>query len=92
MKSPTKIQPAKDLDTEIQVNYEKFERLLPELMKTHPSQHALMRGGEIVQIYRSVEDAVRTGCSFYEDGLFSVQEITQTPIDLGVFSRAVRSG
>lgn len=75
---------------EVQKNFEAFEKLLPDLVEEHSGKYALIRHQKIVAIYSTVEDAVQTGQSFYDDGLFSVQKITSTPIDLGFFSHAVR--
>lgn len=79
-------------DTEIKQNYEAFKKLLPGLLETHRGKCALMRDGELVAIYTTVQDAVQTGESFYDDKLFSVQTITDGVVDLGFLSRALHSG
>ena len=63
---------------EIEKNYQAFKRLLPTLMK-YENHHALMRHEKVIGIYSTARDAVMTGKIFYEDGLFSVQEITAQP-------------
>ena len=74
---------------EIQRNYEAFKRLLPSLAVTHPGKFALMRHGEVVEIFDTAADAYRAGAKMFEDGMFSVQEVIETPVDLGFFSHAV---
>jgi hypothetical protein len=76
---------------EVDKNYEAFKLLLPELVRNYKGQYALMRKGELVQIYSSASDALNTGQKFYEDGLFSIQKITDEPEDLGFFSHAMFS-
>jgi hypothetical protein len=77
---------------EVQRNYDAFTLAVDQLMQTHPGRFALMRGGEIVEFYQSWEDAFRTGNRFYPDGLFSIQEVSKSPVDLGYFSHAVHLG
>lgn len=76
---------------QVDANYEAFKALLPELLEKHTGKFALMRNGEVVEIYSSAADAMRTGQKFYEDGLFSIQKITHEPEDLGYFSHAMYS-
>lgn len=78
-----------DKETEINQNYEAFEKMLPDLLQEHYNKYALMRDKKIVAIYSTVQDAVQTGQLLYEDGLYSVQKITDVPADLGFFSHAV---
>ncbi len=76
-------------EQEIRKNYEAFKRMLPSLAVSHPGKFALMRGGEIVEIFDTANDAYRAGMKLFEDGLFSVQEITEAPVDLGFYSHTV---
>lgn len=74
---------------EIEDNYHAFEKKLPDLLATHRGKFALMRKGEIVDFFDTPRDAFTTGQKLFEDGLFSVQEVIEVPIDLGFFSHAV---
>ncbi|MGH2569421.1 MAG: hypothetical protein ACRDGA_13870, partial [Bacteroidota bacterium] len=74
---------------EIEDNYKAFEKKLPDLLQAHGGKFALMRHGEITDFFDTARDAFTTGQRIYEDGLFSVQEVVEVPIDLGFFSRAV---
>jgi len=85
-------QMSKDKAAEIQQNYEAFNKMLPSLIAEHRGKHALMRGGEVIAIYSTAQDAVQTGESFYEDKLFSVQKITDSAVDLGYYSHAMHIG
>ena len=81
---------AKDLQNEVDANYEAFRHLLPELMLREANRWALMKNGECVDFYDTLRDAETAGRALYEDGLFSVQHISDTVVDLGWFSHAVR--
>ncbi len=77
---------------QVELNFKAFSEKLPELINIQMNKYALMRDGEIVEIYNSWEDAYKTGLRFYEDELFSVQKITNSSVDLGFFSHAVYIG
>lgn len=75
---------------EVERNYKVFEEKLPSLLASHRGKFALMRDGEIVEFFDTARDAYVTGLKLFEkDRLFSVQEVAETPIDLGFFSHAL---
>jgi hypothetical protein len=77
---------------EIDRNFEFFQQKLPELMTEHRGKFALIRNREIVGFYDTAIDAQTTGEKFFNDGIFSIQQVTDKPIDLGFFSHAVYLG
>jgi hypothetical protein len=74
---------------EIEKNYRAFVAMLPSLLPTNRGKFALMHAGEILEFYDTARDAYLAGQQAYLDGLFSVQEVTSSPVDLGYFSHAV---
>ena len=78
-----------ELDLEIQSNLKAFQAQSDKLRKCHRGRYALLRHEEIVAIYDTVRDAQITGSKFFDDGLYSVQKIGMSPINLGSFSYAV---
>lgn len=76
------------MQKEIDENYDAFVRLLPELIKTDMGRYVIMRNKKQVRIFDTFRDAILYAEDAYEDGLYSVQEITQRPVDLGWFSHA----
>lgn len=71
---------------EVDRNYDVFVRRLADLLVDHRDQYALMRDGEIVGFFTKPGDAYRVGLDRFEDSIFSVQEVTDEPIDLGFWS------
>ena len=71
---------------EVRRNYEAFRELLSELIETCPGQCALMRRGELVEVFRTSRDARWIGRERFSDGNFSVQPITERDLDLGWYS------
>jgi hypothetical protein len=78
-------------DEQVKLNYDVFKKLLPSLLKDL-NKYALMRDGEVVAIYDTMPDAVTTAQKLFPDGLWSIQKITDKPINLGYRSRAVLGG
>lgn len=70
-------------------NYVVFKKLLPELLKTHSGKFALLRNEEVVELFDTARDAMIYGQKEYPDGLFSIQHVTDTVVDLGYFSHAM---
>lgn len=69
-------------------NFAAFRKVLPAIMQQHAGRFALMHNAEIVDFFDTARDAVTAGEHLYENGEFSIQEVTQTPINLGRFSYA----
>lgn len=83
---------SKAMRAEIERNFQAISARMDELLPLYAHKYALMRGGDIVEFYACWEDAYKTGQRFFEDGKFSVQQVTKTPVDLGYFSRAKHIG
>ena len=71
-------------EREVEANYEAFRGQFNELLRAHPGKYALMRGGECVEFFSKMEDALKAGKLCYKDGLFSVQKVHNRPVDLGL--------
>ena len=71
---------------EVDRNYDVFMRQLASLLAEHRDEYALMRDGQIIGFFRKPGEANRVGVERFPDGIFSIQEVTDEPIDLGFFS------
>jgi hypothetical protein len=71
---------------QVDENYDAFMRLIGEILPEHRGQLALMRDRQIVAYFDKPGEAYRTAVSRYPDGVFSIQEVTDEPIDLGFWS------
>ena len=78
------------LQKEVEANFEAFQRLLPELLQREARRWALMRHGECIDFYDTLRDARLAGNALFEDGIFSVQQVSTAIADFGWFSHAVR--
>ena len=76
-------------EAEVDANYEAFEAMLPKLMREHAGKTVLLRKGNVEGIFADSAVALAAGRERFEDGLFSIQEVTDRPVDLGFFSHAL---
>lgn len=77
------------LQQELESNYAAFKKMLPKLVKTNLGQFAVLRHQEIVKFFDSVGEADQFAIKEFNDGLFSIQEVTEKTESLGYFSYAV---
>ncbi len=71
---------------EVDHNYDAFMRQLSSILPEHRDEIALMRAGNIVGYFTKPGEAYREGLRLFDDGIFSLQEVTDEPIDLGFWS------
>jgi hypothetical protein len=76
-------------EAEVDANYDAFEAMLPKLMKEHAGKTVLLRRGSVEGVFADNAVALAAGRERFEDGLFSIQEVTDRPVDLGFFSHAL---
>jgi Family of unknown function (DUF5678) len=77
---------------QVDKNYEAFVSMLPNIIAQYRNKYALMKDGQIIGYYSTLEDAYMTANKFYPNELYSVQKVTDVPIDLGFFSHAMHIG
>ena len=74
------------LSVEISANYDFFARNLGTFLTEHSGQYVLLRKRHVVAFFDEPGSAYRHGRESFSDGLFSIQEVTEEPVDLGFFS------
>lgn len=73
---------------EIEKNFQFFQGFVGSLLEQHYGKFALLHDANVVQIFDEPIEAFKEGHSRFTDGNFSVQEVTDKPLDLGFFSHA----
>jgi hypothetical protein len=73
---------------EVDRNYAAFMELLDSVLAEHRNELALMRDGKIVGYFDTPRDLLVAASELFPDGIFSIQEVTDEPIFLGVWSDA----
>jgi len=76
------------LRSEIDANFDSFQRQLQASLARHRGEYALLRHGEIVKFFVDPGAALTAGVKHFPDGMFSIQEVSDEPLDLGVWSHA----
>lgn len=79
------------LNAEIVDNFKAFQNQLSGLLPEHEGHICVVRHGQITGIFDTSDEAYLSGVERYSDGLFSIQDVTKTPIDLGAYSNAFAS-
>lgn len=78
------------MPTQVETNYEAFKQQLPKLVAENRGKFALMRAREIVEMFDTARDAFVAGQKMFGSAdQFSVQEVIDTPVDLGFYSHAL---
>ncbi len=76
---------------EVDRNFDAFKQALPDLMNSDKGRYVLLRHAAVVGIFDDRQAASHAGLQKFPDHFFSVQEVTDEPVDLGVISH-VRFG
>lgn len=77
------------LQSEIDQNFDNFQRVVQSYLPDNRGRWALMRHGHVVSLFDTAGEAEGAGIDRYDDDLFSIQEITDEIVDLGFFSHVV---
>ena len=77
-----------DKELALAANYEAFEQMLPDLLKTASGKFVLLRDRNLVGTFESAAEAHSAGKARFDDGLFSVQKVKEGAVSLGFFSYA----
>jgi hypothetical protein len=80
---------ANAMNTQVDKNFEAFQKLLPGLLPIHAGKFAVMNDGKIAEFFDSLSDAIKFGHAKFGDANFSVQEVTSQNINLGFYSYAL---
>ena len=78
------------LDAAINGNYDFFRRTLSSYLPAHARQYALIRNRRIVGFFDEVAQAGAAAREAFPDGLFSIQQVMEEPVDFGFFSHVGR--
>ena len=75
--------------TEIDQNFDYFQRNLGRLLAERRGQFALLRAKKIVGFFPGPGEAYRAGLARFPDELFSLQEVEDRPAEMGMMSLAL---
>jgi len=78
-----------EFEHEVDRNFDVFLASLESLMTSHSGQFVLLKSGRIEDFFPTQDAALKAGRTRYPDRIFSIQEVTDRPVDLGFFSHAI---
>ena len=76
------------ISNEVDRNYDYFQRNIARFIRGHRGQYALIRDREVIDFFDDPGEAASEGAKRFPDQIFSIQEVTDAPIDLGMYSYA----
>ena len=76
------------LRDEIGANFDYFQRTLATHLRAHAGQFALLKGRRVYGFFDSVGEADLAGWRQFSDRLYSIQQVTPEPVDLGLYADA----
>ncbi|MEI9927623.1 MAG: hypothetical protein WDN44_07845 [Sphingomonas sp.] len=77
-----------ELRAEIARNFDAFQRTLAALLPLQRNRFALLRHGSVVAFFDRPGAADAAGASRFADGLYSIQQVTDEPVELGLYANA----
>lgn len=77
-----------DIEREIDRNFDYFQRNLSDYLPQHEGKFALLKGASVVRFFNTAFEAEEAGEKEFSDGLYSIQQVSRAPADLGFFSYA----
>lgn len=79
---------AQTLSQEVDSNFDFFQRRLSEFLEREAGKFALLRDRAVIGFYPDPGTADQVGHAKFPDGLYSIQEVTDEPVNLGLYSDA----
>lgn len=83
---------AHSIEVEIERNYAAFKDMLSDLLPDRLGQYALLHDQKLAGLYPTVGEAERAGYAQFKDEPYSIQLVSQKPVDLGFYSYAIAQG
>jgi hypothetical protein len=74
---------------EVDKNWEEFRKILPSIIAEHRDKYALMKNQKVIGFFSSPYDAKTAAESFIEDGIYSIQHVTDAALNIGYFTYAI---
>jgi Family of unknown function (DUF5678) len=75
-RSSREMEISKQVREQVDNNYQAFLSMLPNIIAQHRNKYALMRDGQVIGYYSTLEDAYMTANKFYPNEPYSVQKVT----------------
>lgn len=73
---------------EIATNFDWFQRTLAEHLRAHAGEYVLLKHGRAHGYFPSAAEADHEGWTRFADHLYSIQQVTPEPVELGVYANA----
>lgn len=75
---------------EIASNFDFFQRTLAEHLRAYAGKFALLKARRVHGYFETPGEADGEGYRRFTDGLYSIQQVTPEPVELGLYANARR--
>jgi hypothetical protein len=76
------------LTQEIARNFDYLQRNLATYLPLQRDRYALLKAGSIIDFFDTAGDADDAGATKFADNLYSIQQVTNEPVELGLYANA----
>lgn len=83
---------AHSIEVEIQRNYAAFIDMLDKLVPKDLGKYALLHDQKLAGVFETPSEAAINGFAKFGKSPYSIQIVTDEPVDLGFMSNAIRQG
>lgn len=80
------------LDAEIERNLFAFLTMIPSLLQEHEGEYAVLKNKQIIGLFSKLSEALKVADEAIPDGLYSIQRVTDRPVELGFYAHAGHQG
>lgn len=80
-----------ELEAEIDRNLFAFLPRIPILLELHRDEYAVLRDQQVISLHKRLSEALAVAQVQFPDRLFSIQQVTDKPIEQGFFGYADHS-
>lgn len=83
---------AQSIQVEIERNYAAFQDMLASLLPRDMGRYALFHDRQLAGVFDTPGEAARSGFARFGKAPYTIQYVTDEPVDLGFMSNAIRPG
>lgn len=80
-----------EIQQEVDNNYQFFLKEKSKIPSDLSNKYVLIRKAEFIEYFDSMDDAIKYAKKVYEDRLYSVQKVSDMPINLGFIGTLINA-
>ena len=77
------------INKEVDNNYKYFESIKSDLIEKHKDEFVLIKNKKIISFFKDADEAINYAKNNIEDGIYSIEELTNRTSNMGILENAV---